>query len=234
MKQFLVVGLGQFGQQVANALMDEGDQVIAIDKNEDPVEAIKDNVTLAIQLDATNQISLRALNLENISAAIVAIGDSHEDSVMVTINLREIGVPEIIVRASTPIHGLILSKVGATRIVIPEIETGKQVAQDLLSENIIEQKQLFYAHSLAKINTAPIYWGKTIEETRIKEEFNLLIVGIEKNKMEIRDDGKSYNRSQIIGLPKPDISISEGDKLLVIGQDADIKRLVIYISEVTL
>jgi trk system potassium uptake protein len=234
MKQFLVVGLGQFGQNVANALMDEGDQVIAIDKNEDPVEAIKDNVTLAIQLDATNQISLRALNLESISAAIVAIGDSHEDSVMVTINLREIGVPEIIVRASTPIHGLILSKVGATRIVIPEIETGKQVAQDLLSENIIEQKRLFYAHSLAKINTAPVYWGKTIEETGIKEEFNLLIVGIEKNKIEIRDDGKSYNRSHIIGLPKSDTSISEGDKLLVIGQDADIKRLVIYISEVTI
>lgn len=231
MKQFLVIGLGQFGQSVSLKLTEEGSQVIAIDAKEEPVEAIKDYVTLAVQMDATNQSSLRALNIENVNAAIVAIGDNHEDSVLVTINLRELGVPNIIVRASTPVHGSILRKVGADRVVIPEMLTGEQVAMDLLTEKVLEQKILFSNHILAKLKTSSVFWNKTIRESQFRSSFNIILVGIERDFPEIKDDGTVFYRTSTIGLPGEDEMIKEDDRIIVIGQDADIDRLVVYISE---
>ena len=232
MKQFVVIGLGQFGQSVARTLAKEGAEVIAIDSDDKPIELIKNGVTLAVQLDATNQVDLRKLNLDTIDAGIVAIGErNYDDSVMATMNLRELGVPLIVVRATSPVHGSILSKMGANRIVFPETSAGEQIAINLLSDNVLEQIPLFSKYSLAKIRAGEIYWGKKIIESKIRQEFDLLIVGIERNIPEVRDDGSMTMRSSIIGLPLATEIISEGDNLLVVGEDVDINRFVISTKE---
>ena len=137
MKTYVVIGLGRFGTAVAAELCKLGHEVLAIDGDEGRVQAIADHVTHAVTGDARDPAVLRALGVRNYDCAIVAVADDVGNSALITMNLKEIGVKQVIAKAQSHVHQKVLQKIGADRVVFPEHETGVKLAQNLSSSNIL-------------------------------------------------------------------------------------------------
>lgn len=226
MKPFLVIGLGEFGQEVARTLTSEGAEVIAVDANPETVEDIKDEVAQAVCLDATDDEALRSLGLEGIEAVVVAMGDSREASILITTILKELGVARIVARALDPLHGRILERVGAARVIYPEMQMARQVAQNIIARSVLERVALAENHSLVEIAADPSFWNRSVLETGIRSQYNLLVVGILRNVPEVKDSGEVFERTKFISMPGPSAKIQEEDRLLVIGHDDNIEHLL--------
>jgi trk system potassium uptake protein TrkA len=163
---FLVIGLGRFGQNVAQVFYENGQDVLAVDKDMSRVQSIIDQkvVSNAIQLDAIDASSLQKLELDKFDAVVIAIGSSIEDSVLVAATLKELGVKKIIAKASNSMHGKILEKIGVDNIVYPEAEMGSRVAKQLIGLNFLEEFALNENFSIAELLLPFKYAGMNIKE----------------------------------------------------------------------
>ena len=132
MARFAVIGLGRFGMSLATHLTEAGAEVVAIDADRRVIENIKDEVTVAVALDATDEHALRAQNLEKVDAAIVCMGESFEANQLATLLLKNIGVKRIIAKANTTTQRHILQLIGADQVISPEEEMGAKLAKRLL------------------------------------------------------------------------------------------------------
>lgn len=180
-KQYLVIGLGRFGKGIAKTLYDANKDVVGIDPEEEVVQdCINTNVlTNAIIGDATDIKILKDIGAENYDVAFVCIGEI-EPSVMITLNLKDLGVKKIVAKASTKKHGKVLSKVGATKIVYPEEYMGKRVAELSMDANIVEYLKFTEDFLLAEVKAPSIFWNKTLIEADIRNKYNSNVVGIRK------------------------------------------------------
>jgi trk system potassium uptake protein TrkA len=233
MKQYLVIGMGDFGQEVARTLSSEGAEVIAVDSDANLIEDIKDDVAQAVCLDATDENALRSLGIEGMEAAIVAMGANKEAGILITTILREMGLAHIIARAVEPLHGRILERVGATRIIYPEIQMARQIAKSLIASTIVERVSFSADHSLVEIIAPSSFWNKSILQTGIRSQFNILIVAILRKVPEVKDNGEIFERTKFISVPGPLEKIEGGDRLLVVGHDDDIERLAQLVRQST-
>lgn len=163
-KQIVVIGLGQFGASLAIALANLGHDVLAIDRNEKDVQKVASQVTHAVQADATNEAVLKDLGVGNFDIAIVGIGERIESSILTTILLKKLGVPCVISRADTELHGSILEKIGADRVISPEHECGVRVAEGITLSDVSDYMLLTPIYGVAKL-TAPLYFvGVSLSE----------------------------------------------------------------------
>lgn len=216
-KQFVVVGLGRFGSSVAKTLYSLGHDVLAIDINEDLVQDIADEVTHAVQLDATDESAIKALGIRNFDVAVVTIGASIQASVMATLLLKENGIKHIIAKGNSDIHAKVLYKIGADRVILPEKDMGIRVAHNLVSTNILDYIELSSDYSIIEINT-PLHWhGQTINQLSLRSEYGINVVAIKR--------GKEVNVS-----PYADDIIECGDIVVAIGSAADLSKLEEKIS----
>ena len=225
MRQFLVVGLGDFGREIALSLTDLGSEVIAIDIEPRFVENIKDNVAQALVMDSTDETALRGIDLATIDTAIVAIGDHIEASILTTAILKDLGVGRILARANTKRHAEILERVGAERIISPEVQIARQMAKSLMTRHVLERVELTEEHSLVSMKAPRRYWGQKIIFTGIRRDFNIMIIGIERKMPEVDDFGIIVNRNKYISIPGPNDILKEGDVIHVVGKNDDIDRL---------
>lgn len=211
---FLVIGLGRFGSNVASVLYENGHDVLAIDNDLEKVQSLIDQKILAdaIQMDATDPINLEKLELDKFECAIVSIGSSLEDSVLVAATLKDLGVKNIIAKASTAMHGKILSKIGIEKIVYPEAEMGRRLAKQLLGLNFLEEIALNESFSIAEVHLLKKYEGLSIAETDIRSIHHLNILAI-------RRSGGSFNLSIT-----PKTILQRDDYLLVMGTHNDIEQ----------
>ncbi|MCJ8342116.1 MAG: TrkA family potassium uptake protein [Cetobacterium sp.] len=205
MKQYLVVGLGRFGASVAKTLYGSNEEVLAMDIDEDVVqEAINNNIVEnALVLDATDETHLKGIGVEEFDIAFVCIG-AIEPSIMVTLNLKEMGVKKIIVKAISKRHGKVLEKIGATQVIYPEEYMGRRVAMLAMEPNMIEHLRFSQDFLLVEIKAPSLFWGKDLVELDVRKKYNVNIVGIKKE-----DQSFSPN-------PSADTIIEQGDVLLVI------------------
>jgi len=215
-RQFAVIGLGNFGCSVAQTLAQEGCQVLCIDSDPEKVAAAKGFSTNSVQVDATDEESLRAIGIREIDVAIVSLGQNMEAAVMVTLLLKELGVKEIIAKAVTPLHGRILQKTGADRLVFPERDMGKRIAESLVSPNILEHLELSKGCSVVELVTPNIFAGRSIRDLGVRSKYGVTIVAIRK---------KGEEGERTIMNPGPDEVIDKGDILVMIGHDPDLRRL---------
>ena len=216
MKQFAVIGLGRFGSSVAKTLTDKGNQVLAIDIDEDRIQEISEIVTNAVCIDATDEKALKAVGIENVDVAVVSVGAGIEASILITLALKEIGVREIIAKAITQSHGKVLLKIGATRIVFPEQEMGERVANMLISPKIIEHIYLSPDYSMAEVSAPREFVNRTIKQIDVRAKYGLTVIAI---KRVIRGEEK------IDISPPADEAIKENDILIVVGSNTNIERL---------
>jgi trk system potassium uptake protein len=226
MKRFLVVGLGQFGAELARALYEKGADVIAIDTNMEMVEQIKNSVTSAVNMDVTNEEALRALNLEDLTAAIVAIGEDREASILATAILKEMGIETIIARRANELHGKILEKVGATRVISPEINIADQLARNLISPGLLEHIALPDGHTIFQVEARAEFFNKTLIELDFRRNYGLLVVGILRKIAQISETGEVYYDTQTISLPSATEAIKDGDILVLVGMQDDIEKFL--------
>jgi len=221
MRKFAVIGLGRFGATVAEALARRGAEVIVIDKNPELVERFKEIATLAVRLDSTDEEALISQGVNKVDVAIVSIGE-FESSILTTALLKKIGVPRVITRASHTVSDIqekILNLVGADRIILPEVEIGKKLAQSLIASNILDYFPITDKYSAAQVNAPESFWGKKIGDLKIRQKYRV-------NILEIRKMSLEENKIEKINyLPQATDVIEKGDILMVIGEEEDIERL---------
>jgi len=211
-KQFIVIGLGKFGQSVAKTLYQLGYDVLAVDDDETIVQEISDQVTHAVQMDATDEYSLRTLGIRNFDVAVVSIGTNVQSSIMVTLNLKEAGVKKVIAKGNNEMHAKLLTKIGADRVILPEADMGVRVAHNLVSSNILDFIELSPDYSIVEIS-APSQWiGKNIKDLDARAKYGI-------NIMAIKTD------SNINISPMATDIIGKNDILVVIGSIEDLAKI---------
>ena len=205
MKQYLVIGLGRFGTSVAKTLYEAGENVLGIDVSEELVQdRINNNILKnAIIGDASDEKILKDIGAENFDVAFVCIGDI-EASVMIALNLKELGIKSIIAKAINKKHGKVLTKIGATEIVYPEEHMGKRIAELTMNTDIIEHLKFTDNFVLVEVKAPSIFWNNSLIKLDVRNKYNINIVGIKKSKGEF--------------LPNPtaNVVIEEGDVLVII------------------
>ena len=154
MKSYLVVGLGRFGSEVARQLYAQGNEVLAMDIHSEPVQHIANDVTHAVVGNAQDKEVLRALGVSSFDCAIVAIGDSLADSVLATMNLKELGIPKIVCKAYDETHRKVMLKLGADQVVIPEQEIAARLARSLTSGNVLDYIELSEDYGIIEVPAA--------------------------------------------------------------------------------
>lgn len=224
MERFAVIGLGRFGMRLARALADAGAEVIAIDRNRELVEAVKDRVTLAVCLDSTDEQALRAQGIGQVDVAIVGIGTAFEDSVLSTVILKQIGVRRVLSRATSSVRAQILSRVGADDIVNPERESAERWCSRLLAPAVLERTVLAEGYSLVQVEAPKGFHGKTLGELEVGSRYRVLVVAIRRTVEEPPAEGAAGSQRQtVITAPGPDSVVHPGDVLVLIGSDEAIE-----------
>jgi len=219
--RFAVIGLGRFGARLARGLAKAGAEVIAVDRHQGRIEDVRDSVTIAVALDATDEKALVAQGLDKVDVAVVGIGTDFEAGALATAVLKQLGVPRVISRATTRTRGRILSRIGADDIVNPEAETADRWCRRLVMPQVMEAIDLGQAHSLAQIR-APFSWvGKTLEQLNIRKKFKVNVVAIRRLLPDQAKGAADYG----IDTPMPDSRIETGDLLLLVGSNQAIESL---------
>lgn len=208
-KQYAVLGLGVFGSTVAKTLSSYDMDVIAIDSDIKCVNRIADNVNEALQCDVTELEQLSQTGVGDCDIAIVGMGSHLEESVMAIINLKELGVPYIIVKAKNKRYGEIFSKVGADRIIQPEKEMGKQLAKSLLGNKIVEMFDLDSEFSIVEVEVPYRWIGSTLRNLDVRKKYGINVIGIRQG-------------DHLTVSPGADYTLAVNDHLVVI---ADLKTL---------
>ena len=212
MKTYMVIGLGRFGMEVARQLCALGCEVLAMDRSEQLVNQVSADVTHAVVGDARDKSVLRALGAADFECAIVSIGGSLADSVLATMNLKELGVGRIVCKAHDETHRQVLLKLGADQVVIPEQENAARLARSLSSPNVLEYIELSEEYGIIEV-PAPKRWvDKTLKELNVRAKLGVNIIAVEKG-------------SQINVSPAADYRIAQGDILVVLG-DTDALKTV--------
>jgi len=218
MRQFAVIGLGRFGLSVAKTLTEQGCQVMAIDKDEELVQEASEFVTEAVQVDATDEKSLKAVGIKNVDVAVVGIGTNLEASILTTLTLKEMGVQEIVARAVTEEHGKVLEKVGATKVVFLERDMGLRVANSLVSPSIIEHIYLSPEYSIMETLAPQVFIGQSIGDLNIRAKHGLTIIGVRKK------DQPNNKVCELNIAPKADYVITQGDVLILLGSNENLNK----------
>lgn len=223
MKQFAVVGLGRFGSSVAIALAEKGQQVIAIDKNEELVHDIMDNVTKAVCMDATDEKAVKSIGLQNVDVAICGIGTNVESSILITLLLKDLGVPVIICKGESLAHKKVLEKIGATRVILPEKDTGIRLAEALVSvsDKVLDHIGLSDDSSIIEIIAPGKFVGKTLRELSVRARYGINIIAIKKK---ITRDGEQEEET-INVTPQADDVVAKSDILVVFGENSKLNEL---------
>jgi trk system potassium uptake protein TrkA len=210
-QSYAVIGLGRFGSSLAEHLYSMGYDVMAIDEDEERVQENIHIVTHAVQADSTDEQALRELGIRNFDVVVVAIGVDIQASILTTLILKEMGVKKIVVKAQNERHGQVLYKVGADRVVFPERDMGIRVAHNLLSPNVLDFIELAEEYSIAEVAASEKMIGKSLTELDVRANFGVNVMAIKR--------ASSFNIA-----PAPTDSIEEGDILIVIGHNDDLKR----------
>jgi len=225
MKRFMVIGLGRFGRRLAQVLTEADQEVIAIDSRVELVERMRDEVALAVCLDATDPEPLKAQGAGDVDGAIVCIGEDFEANALATATLKSLGVPLVISRASTEIQRRILSAIGADRVVLPEEEVADRLAGQLANPNVLEQLELAEGHSLVQIRTPAEWQGRTLAEIDLRRKYEVNLVAI-KRTVKARDaQGDETIEQQVMDLPVAHTVIREGDVLVLVGSTESLSKL---------
>jgi trk system potassium uptake protein len=208
----LVIGLGRFGSSAARELMRLGHEVLAIDSSEAMVNDLAPEVTQAMQLDAADEAALRAVGAAEFDHAIVAISSNIEASIFATMALKNLGIGNVIAKAANSLHGAILDRAGADRVVYPEREMGLRVAHSFSVRNVSDYLDVAPRFGIVKVRPPESFIGKTFRELDLSNRLRLTPIALR------RGDDVTVN-------PHRDDVIKEGDELILIGMDDRLEAL---------
>ncbi len=216
-KQYAVIGLGQFGAPVARALSNHHQEVLGIDSCEARVHAIMGEINHAVVADAMDENALKALGLRNFDAVIVSLGEQTQASILLTVILKEMGVPKVIVKAHSDVHGRVLDKVGADWVVYPERDMAIRLAQRLATPGVMDHIDLSPDYAVVEMIAPQQFNQQTLGKLNLRAKYGVTVLAIK-------------HGDQIKVSPGADTPIGEGDILVVLGDKHGLDRFNRIIS----
>lgn len=217
-RQFAVIGLGRFGSAMATTLAELGHDVIGVDGDAERVRALADTITQAVELDATDERALRSVGIQDVDVAVVSIGENIESSLLVVMQLRELGVKTIVAKAVTPLHGKILEKLGVSRVIFPEREMAVRIAHGLVMPNVIDYIELSRDFSIVELPAPEMFVGRTLKQLELRPKYGLTLIAIKR---------RSSPTGPVVTniAPAADDVIRTGDVLSLLGGNERISAL---------
>jgi len=225
MKQFVVIGLGRFGSSIAKSLSEKKFDVLAIDEDENRVKQMEGTVSQAVVMDATDEKALKELGVADFDTAIVSMGETVEDSIMITLSLKEMGLRQVIVKAKSELHAKILKRVGADRIVFPEREMAERLADSLASPKIFDFIELSETHGIIEIVSPKKFIGKTLSGLKLREKYKASVIAIKRKVPFSQPDGSTDFKEEVIIGPGGENEVISGDVIILLGANVDLEKI---------
>ncbi|MDN3690094.1 potassium channel family protein [Cyclobacterium jeungdonense] len=224
--KFIIVGLGYFGASLSQKLTAKGNEVIGIDNRMEKVDLYKEKISHTICMDATEDVAVSGLPLDDTDVVIVAIGEDQGSNIMTTALFKNMQVKRLISRAINPLHEKVLVAIGVDEIVHPEEETAERWAKKLCLNNVVDSFELSDDFSIIEANVPKEVVGTTIREVGFRVKYNLLVLTIMK-KTEVKSVlGKSRTEFKIQGIATPDQNLEESDILVLYGANKDLQEFL--------
>ncbi len=211
-KTYAVFGLGRYGKAVAEELVNNGAEVLAVDMNQNNVNNAIETIPICKCADITEPEVIKRLGISNIDVVIIAMASNLEATVMAITLCKEAGVPTIIVKCGNEMHQKILSRVGADQVIFPEKESGTRLAKNLLTSGFAEMIELSDEVSMVEINVKDEWIGKTLIELSLRKKYSINVVAIRKGDL-------------ISTTVDPTLPLEQGTELIVIANTAKLQKL---------
>mgnify|MGYP002624389224 FL=1 len=221
MQRFAVIGLGRFGARLASNLATAGEEVIGIDRDRRIIEEMRDRVTLAVAMDATDEKALTMHGIEQVDVAVISIGENFEAAALATVLLKQLGVKRVISRAVTPTGGRILSRIGADDVVNPEDEAADRWANRLISPQFQSHFEVAPGHSIVEMKTPRAWVGKTLIDLQLRAKQQVHVVAVKR-------PAKSDSPAPLpaaLHMPEPGRALEADDTLVLLGKDSALADL---------
>jgi trk system potassium uptake protein TrkA len=213
-KRVVVIGLGIFGFNIVRELYENGFEVVAIDKNKEAIQRVRDSATKAIVADGTDKEIMEAIGIQEEDVVIISFGEDLAAATLTTLHLRQMKVKTIIVKAPNEEHKLILEKVGATEVMIPEKEIAHKVAKSLISPNVLDYLPLSDDYMISEVAPPNGFLGKSIAELQLRGRYHIEVIAI-----------RDIVSDKVYMVPKADFVIKDGEVLVVVGKEKDIQQI---------
>jgi trk system potassium uptake protein len=214
MKRVIVIGLGIFGSNISKELYENGFEVIAVDKNKEAVQRVKNYATKAILADGTDNEVMDLIGIHEDDVAIISFGEDLAASTLITLHLKQMNVKNIIVKAPNEEHKLILEKVGATDVLIPEKEIAGKVAKSLISPNVLDCLPLSDGYMIYEIAPPTSFLGKSIGDLQLRSKYHVEVIAV-----------RDVLTDRIHMVPQADLVLKDGEVLVVIAKEKDIHKI---------
>ncbi|QTH40056.1 TrkA family potassium uptake protein [Cohnella sp. LGH] len=211
-KQYAIIGLGRFGSSVAKYLAEMGYEVLAVDDNAQRVQDVAHTVTHAVAADSTDEEAMSSLGIRNFDVVVVAIGQDIQASILTTLILKDLGVPYIIVKAQNELHGKVLNKIGADKVVFPERDMGLRVAHHLISPNILDHIELSTDYSIVEMRLPSQMVGKNLKQLDIRLKYNCNVLAVKRS-------------GEMNITPSADEPLIRDDILVIVGKNEQLTKL---------
>ena len=223
-RSFAVIGLGRFGSAMAHTLMELGQDVIGVDSDEERVRTLAEVVSQAAQIDATDLRALKELGVHDVDVAVISIGENIEASLLVVMQVMELGVREVIAKAVTPLHGRILHKLGVKRVIYPERDMAIRVAHSLVVPNSLDYIELSRDFSIVEIPAPKEFVGQSLRKLELRPRYGLTLIAVKRRTVD--GEGEVTNIA-----PLAEEVIENGDVLSLLGANDRLAQLSALLSK---
>ncbi len=221
----IIFGLGNFGRSLAVKLTNLRHEVIGVDSNLETVEDLKDQLTIAICMDATDERAVKTLPLRDVDVAIVAIGENEGASILTAALLKKLNAQHIIGRAISPLHQTVLESMGISEIIHPEEDSAERLALRLNLNKLVDSFDLPGDYSIIETAVPDHFIGKSIAEIQPRQNYQVNIITIIRKVPKINMIGAKYEVIEVIGVPEADLVFLEKDILVIFGANKDVQKL---------
>lgn len=214
MGQFAVIGLGNFGFYLATHLYRKGHEVMAVDRDQDKVQQIKDDVTQAVVADATDRKALEALGIRGMDAAVVSIGSTLDASILVTLNLKEMGMERVLAKAISEPHGRILERLGVSEVLFPEKDTAINLAERLDNPYLLDFFPLVEGYNLMEMAPPKAFIGKALKDLDLINRYGVQVVAV-----------KELVPDKLNIIPTGNFVLKDSDIMILLGPSDALEKL---------
>lgn len=223
---FIVFGLGNFGAALCEELVALGHEVIGVDNMLERADKYKHSITHTIALDSTNKEAMAQLNMNNMDAAIIAIGENEGATIMTAALLKQMKVKRIICRVTSPLQKIVMESMNLTEFVYPESSSAERLALKLDLPGVVDSFQITQSYRLLEVNVPARYVGRSVQELDLANRYKLVLVTIIKNVRQKGVFGNEMDEHQVVGIVPADTLLKKGDILLLFGTPKNLEQFI--------
>lgn len=224
--KYIIVGMGNFGSYLARRLTDLGHEVVGVDTSEVKIDQVKDHITHAVALDATDLHAVNNLPMKDCDVVVIAIGEDVGASIMTTAIFKQVKVKRIIGRAINALHETVLRAIGIDEIIHPEEETAERLAKRLELKGVLDSLEISEDYNIVEVKVPSRYIGMTVGDAKIRSEFSLNILTTIRETQRTNMLGIKLPKRDVVGVISADYVFEEEDILLLFGKIKNIQEFL--------